>query len=330
MLFALHSYLQYRLRRGPFGSRQADGAMAVALAESVPQWVLDDLRPGDAVFTQRLNSGLSWAMMYLTSSSVDHAGVVDEDGQVTHMTLAGVRRHALTTLGRGARVVVFRPDIAGLKDPFAITDGRLYRGRMRLHSVPAKLQLALIGCGIVLGAFPDRFRPKFLADILIAIGLIDLVLIAAGGQAAAWTVAGSLLLITMVNLARAEAGRRRGSLPLVISHPDQVYRACLRYGGVMTSSFGPLAVTGFGIMPLAIFLRLDERLRMRRKGSDDGPDDDLQEAGRLGSRRLEDGDLARFMSEAEHEDQEGVQYQQKDKNAHPERDTGDEVNGPHR
>ena len=303
MIFALHSYLQYRLRRGAFGSRQRDGAMAMAWMDRAPRWVLDGLEPGDMVFTQRLNSALSWAMMYMSSSPVDHVGVIDPDGRVLHMTLSGVRQHGLNTLAKGARVVVFRPDIAGLEKPFEVTEGRLYRGGMRSLAIPAKLQLAFGAVGIALGAFPERFRWKFLADLAITLGLVDLGLMGMGVSPKAWLVTLVLLSITVANLAFAQLERAQGRPPLIISHPDQGYRACFRYGGYMTSTLGPLAVTGFGVMPLDFFLRLQERLGVGGEGTDDGADDHLQEARRLGSRRLEDRDLRRLMGEAEANDE---------------------------
>lgn len=264
MLFALHNFIQYRLRRGPYGSQQRDAAMGNAFVDSIPREIIENVPPGTLVFTQRLNSWKSWAMMYFTSSQIDHAGIIGPDGRLMHMTFQGFRQHHLVTFAVGTRILFFDPDVVGVRDPME-APGRLHQAGMRLAKWPAEVQLAWAAALINLGRFPDRFKIKFLIDIAILTALIDGISWALGGPAFAFYGAAFALAATIFNLVSAAIDRKRGLPPRIISHPDLGYRACFRLGGILVTKLGPLVVSGLGIMPTHIFSAIESHFRLAEK-----------------------------------------------------------------
>ena len=137
--------------------------MAVGFIDVIPPQDMAKLKPGDLVFTQRLNSNLSWAMMYFTSSSIDHAAVYMGDEQVVHMTLAGTKQHSLRSVAQGCRVLIMRMNMQQLAR-FAYENqketDRIDKGSTRRNELPPKLQLTVGALYTIHGKYWHRFRFK--------------------------------------------------------------------------------------------------------------------------------------------------------------------------
>lgn len=263
--------------------------MQLSFKDRVLLEVVDQLEELDLVFTQRLNSFSSWAMMYFSSSSIDHVALYAGDGKVVHMTLEGGKRHSIQALAKGARVLPLRLGKIGKHYWVQETNHEqslVNKETRRSHSFPPKLQLVWIGIRIVSGFHPSRFRWKFAADLATLFALFELISRSAFGfSSGLWM----LLLYAFVaagNLARFKLEEIRGRTPAnKISHPDIGYRAFFKVGGMMFTTMGPLVVCELGILPLNVLLRFS------RKSSDDGSDDDFEEARKFFSNIVEDLNL---------------------------------------
>lgn len=189
MIFALHDLARYRLRRGIYGADPASNIMAIGHTRPFPTETLQLLRHGDLILCQRLDSILSWSVMYFGGQyGVDHCAVYLAQGQVMHMTLTGVRITPVRALTRGARVLPIRlPNEDGSFEGDEEEDqaellalvGRLRKqinDHRRKHGdhPPPYHSLALAGLGIVLGLHPAAFRFRHYADLGILAAAFDL------------------------------------------------------------------------------------------------------------------------------------------------------------
>ena len=278
-MFILWDWISYMTKSGAYGERQPDAAMSIAHMDRVPNETINELRLGDLTFTQRLNSTLSWAMMYFTSSSVDHVALYDVDGMVVHVTLHGTRRHRLNTLAKGARVVAFRPwsDEGTPDDTFAPRDpGAFVRpGHAVNRFLAPKAQLLLVGVLIVLGLEPDRYRVKFSADLAIIALLLDCAQFPLSGAIVFFPLFLLSLLITVPNVARHRWRKRNGKKHPVISHPDIIYGICFSQGGELFSKLGPLVISKLGVLPRDVFHSLMEPTPLGGEDTDNSTDNKL-------------------------------------------------------
>lgn len=277
MIFALVDYYRYLRQTGRYGSNQKDGAMAIALKDDIPRQIVSQLRPGDAVFTQRLDSWKSWAMMYMTSSPIDHVAVYIGDDHVAHMTLEGSKKHSLRSLAKGARVVLARALPTEHGTPFDPPDGRgVIRPRDRpSHILPPKLQLVWVAIRIWNGFHPERFRWKFAVDSLV-IGLVaDAIIYGLTGMICALALSALSVAVMLANSVRFILKKIRNEEFELLSHPDIAYYGFFRNGGMFFSGVedvGPLMVLpAIGILPLKAFLA------MGRERPEDSATDKFQE-----------------------------------------------------
>ena len=300
MIFALLDYIDFIREKGRYGEGKTDATMAVAFRDSVPSEVVDELQLGDLIFTQRRDTFLSWGTMYFPSSTVDHCALYESDGNVVHMTLAGLKRHSLRTLAKGARILIVRfdtPDRDGQENAteidFADFDalddlddsedraddgGYLNRKRRMSHVLPPKLQLVFVALRIMTGCYLDRYRVKFTIDIVFLAALIDVPLYLLTGWVVAFTPAIVAIIITAVNLSLRTWAKHRGRGYELLSHPDLLLRSFFRHGGIMFTTLGTLSVSELGLIPLQVFLRIKETLGLNGQGSDDRADDDFDES----------------------------------------------------
>lgn len=313
MLFALFDYLQYRLRKGPYGPDQDDAAMGVfSHYGEVPEHVIEQLRVGDFVYTQRLDSYLSWAIMYFASSSIDHCAVYAGNGEVGHMTLGGTRKHSLNAVARGARVLLVRPTIkslgwAALKP--REDGGYLDRSPRFFSGWPPKLQFACGGIQIAVGIYPDRWKWQFLADIGLLALAIDLPTWLFFHFVAAFPLAGVAALVTLYNMTVYWLGRTHNKPFEIISHPDIGYRAFFQDGGIIFGGYDTYVIgQAWGIVPLGLFQAFLSDAGVTSKGPDDGSPDILQEIGKRVRDVVKSGDFMFLPIDAEDEDGDEIDH----------------------
>lgn len=288
MIFAAYDWVQYRRKKGRYGDIQPDGGMSMAYINRVPDDIVSQLKIGDFVFTQRLDSAKSWAMMYMTSSPVDHVAIYCGDGRVSHVTFSGHRVHLLNTVARGSRVLIFRvarsrvQELGGILSEFkARVDTR---GKLS-HGLPISLQLAWGALDILLNKYPDRFRFKFLADLLMACAFLDLALFAFVGFPVFVIAALALSMIPIWRfLVRRIIFPHRDTFQK-ISHPDEIYFPAILCGGLIFSRLGRIISCDFGLIPLEVASRIVGQ------SADDGTNDDFQEAREFFCHLMEDLDL---------------------------------------
>lgn len=305
MIFALIDYVQYRLRAGRYGDHQRDGGMgALAFVGGIPEDVVAELRPGDIIFAQRLDSALSWATMYFGSSPVDHVAIYGGDGNVIHATLGGVKEHTLRVLALNARVLIvkdFASVVRGLDEP--PTGGVLALLRRWSRGLPPKGQLAMAAVEIVLGFYPASFRWKFFADVVIMCVIIDAVVYLLLHIYFALPAALILGCVIAVNLSIYAFRKWRGRPYQLHIDAGTAYRNFFRNGGPMVTKLGTFVVCDLGLVPLKVFLALGGQ------GSDDGADDKLQESGEFGRNGAEEGNSEGVFSRSE--DEQGNKDQDK-------------------
>ena len=195
MFFALADLLRYRFRLQHYGDDPRRNIFALGHTERIPEDTLEALAPGDIILCQRLNSLLSWAVMYFGGGyAVDHAAIYLGDGRIVHATFSGVKEHSIHALSRGTRILPFRPFGMDESDPgFGQPGKRLEQaphGGGEPDSLPSSappdggagavlppvLQLVLAGIQIVLGLRPTSFRWRYYVDVGFLAALLDLVL----------------------------------------------------------------------------------------------------------------------------------------------------------
>jgi len=275
MLFAALDFLHYRRRTGRFGDDQRS-VMSLGFLGQLPDDVIADLEIGDFILTQRLDSWFSWAMLYFTSSSIDHVALYIGDGRIAHVTLSGFKKHSIHVFGSSTRVIALRFAPPSGPIPFEFDDGFAdgYKDfddkQDSSNTLSPKIQLALVGAQIVAGLYPDRFRWKFLLDfIVLGLGL-DLVffwLINVPLFTVVLTVVAALFAVIFgINRLRMALGARVERL----NHPDHMMRAFKKTGGMMFTSLGPLVACDLGFLPIKALRALG------RERPQDSPDDKLE------------------------------------------------------
>ena len=248
---------------------------AFAFTDSVPEEVVNDLREGDFFFTQRLDSFLSWAMMYFSSSSIDHTGICDGHGNVGHMTFTGAKLHSIRAIAKGTRILFVRMNheqMAEWSRKFEETRPRIQRGTKSTQTLNPKLQMAIIGIYIIHGKYPDRFRIRLWGDLFV-----DLMIF----SATVWAITGflSIFFLPFISLSAVIYyssvrffEKIIGRTHATISHPDIAYSNFINVGGLMFTRLGTITVTDLGLLPLKVMLGF------ARKSADDSSNDDLEKA----------------------------------------------------
>lgn len=261
MLFASLDYIQYRRRTGRFGDDQRS-LLSLGWLGRIPDDVIANLEIGDCILTQRLDSWFSWAMLYLTSSPIDHVALYIGDGRIAHVTLNGFKEHSIHVFGSNTRVLPIRFAPPSGTSPFEFNDG--YTDGFRdfddkeesSEPLPAKIQLTMVGAQIIGGFYPDRFCWKFLLDLVMLGLLLDLAFF--------WLISAPFFTAVMAGTAAISAtifGIRQlmkvlGYRVERLNHPDTMARAFKNTGGVLFTSLGPLVACDLGLLPIKAFRAL--------------------------------------------------------------------------
>jgi hypothetical protein len=236
MIFAALDYLNYRQRRGRYSDAQPDAGMgALAFVDEIPDSQIRAFRIGDMIFTQRLNSFMSWAMMYVTSSPVDHTAIYYGDGKVAHRTLTGAGLHSLRSLAKNCRVVIIRMNEGELRHwshEFEALRPRIHKGSKIMHALPTKGQLAVGALLAIHGLFPDRFRWKLWLDFFFAVGLLSVLYNQLFGSLLIFGLPLYSLFSLLVFRISGAIRRLRNQPSLIMSHPDIGYRLVFKVGGL--------------------------------------------------------------------------------------------------
>jgi len=250
--------------------------MALAHIGGIPDQLLRDLRPGDLILTQRLDAWLSWAMMYFTSSSIDHAAIYIGDGKIFHVTLSGSKEHSIRVFGRNTRILPLRFALSSevAPQPEVPDSAPEDHGSTNsfINKVPSKIQLTIVALRIVTGLHPERFRWKFLADAFLLAACIDVPLYGLFEMIFVSPAVAILIGIALFNLVRFYLlSLFKRPPPEPTSHPDLLERAFSNSGGIILSPLGPLVVCELGILPLKVFSALTGQ------SADDGTSNELKE-----------------------------------------------------
>ncbi|WP_323768155.1 hypothetical protein [Antarctobacter sp.] len=300
MIFALIDLTQYVLRRGRYGKNQKDGGMHLAFVDHVPDEIVEQMNVGDMIVTQRFNSLLSWAMMYFTSSPVDHVAIYAGEGEVFHMTLSGSKIHSLRSFSKGARVFIARMGLEG-QEWVRVTkeqESQLDKGSYLIHMFPPKIQMLFGALKIVTGQYPDRMKPRIVADALLTCILFYLLVLMFFDTHIGAIPLCVYLAAASYYLFRNTLRKLRGKAPVIMSHPDNAYHAFYQSGGLMFTTMGPIVVCELGLLPLKVVFRL------ARKRPDDSPDDKFEVAREFFSNLIEGWNLHPTTKKAEEDDPE--------------------------
>lgn len=298
MIFSLVDLYNYKRRKGRYGQNAVGTFMTMGFENRVPAETIDMLEPGDALFTQRMDSLTSWAIMYFSSSEIDHGAVYIGDGRALHMTLGGSKVHSINAIASGARILPIRFGRHPSEVPFDLPKDakpKVYHPKFPISLLPTKLQFVWGGIRILVGLHPDRFRWHHIIDLLVLCFLIDV--------AALWftkwpyvTTAGCLItVLAVLNLARLKLYTKLGGKITYLSHPDLGWRSFSRIGGTMFTNLGPLVLTDFGILPLGAFLS------MSRKGADNSAPHELKELCKSARHLAERWGWTEYLDQAEDE-----------------------------
>jgi hypothetical protein len=299
MIFALFDYVQYHLKRGRYGADQKDAAMGyLSHYGEIPDGVISELIPSDVIFTQRLDSLMSWGPMYFGSASVDHVGVYIGNGLIAHMTLSGPRRHHLNVVARGARVLAVRPTVqamqesfSGMDDPggeYRRTDGGYHdRSSAFWHRLLPDLQLFFYLPRILTGYYPAKYKWQFTADIFLIALLLDIPFWFGVHIVVALPMAAIAGVRTAYNLVKYRLGRKTNNRYRVLSHPDIAYRGFFTGGGIIFAGSDTYVLGPWGIMPIGMLRSL-----MHGATSEGSLPDDLQEIANRIRHAVDSGEYA--------------------------------------
>lgn len=250
MFFALADLLRYRFRLQHYGDDPRRNILALGHTKRIPEDTLKALAPGDIILCQRLNSLLSWAVMYFGGGyAIDHVAIYLGDEKIVHATFAGVKEHSIHALSRGTRILPFRPfgmdeSDPGFGQPRKQTEQAPHGGGDTGSNaggavpdgapgaiLPPVLQLVLGGIQIVLGLRPTSFRWRYYIDVGFLATLLDLILWPLNHFPMVTTLWSVWLLI----LVRMRTQYRRqllaGQKFKLDSHPGLIMRMMLNQGG---------------------------------------------------------------------------------------------------
>lgn len=258
MIFALADWLRYRLCLGQYSDDPSKNILALGHTYRVAEETLKVIEPGDIIICQRMNSLLSWAIMYFGGRyAVDHVGIYIGEGKVLHLTLLGVKRHSIHSLARGARILPFRPyerdkTAAEFQSPQpsvvennsdalvreALSDKAIAESYEKV-AVKPHLQLLLRGIRIVLGLEPTSFSWKYYFDLGLVAASLDLLLWPLNQFPMVCTLWGTWLLVLIRLRILFHVQLRSGQKFKRDSHPGLVILLMRDYGGYIFPS-GPV------------------------------------------------------------------------------------------
>lgn len=252
MIFALVDLVRYRFRLQHYGDDPSKNILALGHTHRVAEETLEILEPGDIIICQRMDSLLSWAIMYFGGRyAVDHAAIYVGNGKVVHATLSGVKEHSIHALARGARILPFRLYGWDEDDPEAArtrsstgqaikpTEDAAESKKEVVDAaqepagapLPPHLQLVLAGLSIVLGLRPTSFRWQYYWDVGFIAGLLDLALWPINHFPMACTIWAAWLVVLVQMRVRYWRQLRAGRKFEPDSHPGLFVRLMWNRGG---------------------------------------------------------------------------------------------------
>jgi len=186
MFFALTDLVRYKRQNGHYSDDPNRNIMALGHTGRVAEETLRILCPADMIICQRMDSLVSWAIMYFGGYTVDHVAIYIGDGRVEHMTTRGVKIHSIQALARGARILPYRVDVPkgelpepDYRLPQLVSknnqsgDGRYIGPDAKARRV-SRRNLLIQGLQQVLGLRP-LFGLKHYLDIGVCALLVDLI-----------------------------------------------------------------------------------------------------------------------------------------------------------
>jgi hypothetical protein len=271
--------------------------MALGFVDAVPDEIVRQLNVGDMIFTQRLDSFWSWALMYYASSNVDHAAIYGGDGKVGHMTLAGGKMHTLRAVAKGTRLIIVRmgpTELHKFSSEMTQQRKRIDTGSKSRQRLPPKLQLIIGGLNIIHGKYTDRFRASFIIEFFTSITFISYITFSLSGYITSLLPplfsAFFFVMFSVQNLYRWI----RRSPALTMSYPDLALQSFFTAGGLVFTKIGPIVTNDLiGLLPLKVFLSLSG------KRTDDCSDDKFEKAREFFRDLIEGWNLVDFPQNAE-------------------------------
>lgn len=270
MIFAILDYWHYSKRTGRFDVSK-DAFAGLAHMGYLPDDVLSQIQIGDCLVTQRLDSRLSWAMMWFTSSPIDHLAIYVGEGRIAHVTLAGFKEHSIRVFGPNTRIlpIGIEPLIPNRESELRTQD-TIPEPRKRLaHILPPRAQLAWIAAMIILGFHHERFRWKFVWDTLFASVPSEMIICAVSGLPFMPILSGGIVLSAIFNRVKSRFYEIFDKPQEDLSHPDILYHTLMRNGCTLFTTIGPIVATDFGLLPLKVALSL------YGESADDSANDEL-------------------------------------------------------
>jgi hypothetical protein len=248
MFFALADWLKYRLRRGVYGDDPSKNIMAIGHEGEVASETLALLQGGEIIICQRMDSVMSWAIMYFGGGyAIDHVAIYVGEENVIHATFSGTKIQALRALAQGARILPFQPHWLSDDSPPAgehpsprtsPTESER-QGSDDPHpdgsdqpTLPPHLQLFLVGIQIVFGLSPTSFRWRYYADVGFCAAMVDLILWPINQFPMASTLWTAWLLVLLTLRLRYYRQLRSGHRFEPDSHPGQVLQWLMQGGHI--------------------------------------------------------------------------------------------------
>lgn len=235
MLYALYDYIQYKTRNGKYGDDPDQNMMAMGHLGKVSNTSLDQLEEGDIILTQKLDSIMSWGVMYFGSSLIDHIAFYIGNGRILHMTLAGSKVHKLSVFNKHTRILPVRAHFPKAEKKTNVS-GEIKtttenRSRKTLsHYLPPKFQLVWAAIRVMFGLHQDRFRWKFLIDCIVIYTLLDLTTYFGTGYVLFFILSLIQILSVFLNKVLYWNKKRKGEQIEPFSHPDLFLHSIDHYG----------------------------------------------------------------------------------------------------
>jgi len=198
MIFALSDFLLYLLRRGRYARSSPHSEMGAAFMGDLPSGAVALLQPGDTLFTSLYGSPIAWAIMYLTSSEVNHVAMYMGSGQIAHATLGGLVVDGIEVLyGPAVRLLPVRVDETEERRREIVV-----RVRSRIGERYGWSAIRRKFTAIVIGRDRPYFRWRFASDVILVLATADLISWPLMRRLTFLWLAAPYLLVVVVNLIR--------------------------------------------------------------------------------------------------------------------------------
>lgn len=223
MIFAIFDYIQYRRRAGRYQRdiNKSGSLMGRSFNGKIPGEIIARLRPGDLICIQNFDWWVSWAIMYLTGSSISHVAFYLGDGVIGHMTLDGAVKEPVERLWKSdAR---FLPFIWFMSD----RQRQLIEASMDELSAVVYYDCWLLvrkALRILSGRAWGSFRWTLFADVVFSTALLDLVTVLVVGIPVFSALLVPYTLLLIVNRLRFTQE------PVLAGSPEELINGLFRTG----------------------------------------------------------------------------------------------------